>query len=616
MDIVTTLRNIEKTGNPEQLKQILPPGVAAPVDVAALLTTTGLGWDTLPTTAQVALMWSFGYVRYGSNNEYARVYLVANGTMESIQIPLASVASSDYKYCGANVEVTKSAKTTFNGVRCAINISATSSDIAPSTSGVYYGYAPGFFPLPPSVVLLKNNPSVVSLPYSIHILPSADTCSSGAYLANTIPCTELLPSTTSYALPTPPASLLAWLADLQKDPPRNNNSTGGNAVGSPKDESHATGMIVGLAVGAVVLVALAALLVWRRRRRHPKHEDPNTNVYLWSTNGMSVNDMELSNERLCDTSPILKAFQVDPAISFKRLDYASLLIEAPVAKASTNIYDVWFGHLDNAPVAIKQLAAAHRQKKHLVQFASALRTIVGLDHPNITVVIGLGWDLLENMCVVTEFMAHGTLRETLEAHALADPSKDAWDWRKTKLNMALDIAKALVYLHTLEVPLAHGALRSSNVLVDDTMTKLSAFAVGHGPPTTSGLSTRWEWIAPEVLSGQPTTTASDVFSFGVVLTELDTLAYPYVDTDSQRTTVVLSGRSSSTTLDCNGLARTNVEQKMQRVVHDGLRPCLSRAAPPALRELVELCLDADPAKRPTAMMLIYQLRSKVKVYEL
>ncbi|KDO16216.1 hypothetical protein SPRG_18248, partial [Saprolegnia parasitica CBS 223.65] len=102
---------------------------------------------------------------------------------------------------------------------------------------------------------------------------------------------------------------------------------------------------------------------------------------------------------------------------------------------------------------------------------------------------------------------------------------------------------------------------------------------------TTGVGTKF-WIAPEVLrssNGGPSYgSPADIYSFGVVLTELDTGETPYADIDDKLSI-------------------------LDRVCDGTLRPKMSATCEPWLQALANQCLEHDPAKRPTADSIIATL---------
>ena len=104
------------------------------------------------------------------------------------------------------------------------------------------------------------------------------------------------------------------------------------------------------------------------------------------------------------------------------------------------------------------------------------------------------------------------------------------DW-KTRVSVALDVARGLDYLHSLATSsFIHRDLKPSNILLDDSYrAKVSDFGlVKHAaaPDSQQSLHTRvagtFGYLAPEYALTGKVSTASDVYAFGVVLMELIT----------------------------------------------------------------------------------------------
>ncbi|KAE8959054.1 hypothetical protein PR002_g30665 [Phytophthora rubi] len=99
--------------------------------------------------------------------------------------------------------------------------------------------------------------------------------------------------------------------------------------------------------------------------------------------------------------------------------------------------------------------------------------------------------------------------------------------------LAEDVAEALVYLHSLSVKVIHRALKSKNILVDSKYrAKLSDFGISRKRSVeetmTAGVGTIY-WTAPEVLMGKKYTEKADIYSFGIVMSEMNMCAVPYSD---------------------------------------------------------------------------------------
>ncbi|MDB6088856.1 MAG: serine/threonine protein kinase with repeat [Gammaproteobacteria bacterium] len=99
---------------------------------------------------------------------------------------------------------------------------------------------------------------------------------------------------------------------------------------------------------------------------------------------------------------------------------------------------------------------------------------------------------------------------------------------RARLNLVLQIAQAVAYAHSRLI--VHRDLKPSNVLVDDNgEVHLLDFGIGKllDPAGASASATRFgaraftpDYASPEQLRGDPVTTATDIYSLGVVLYEL------------------------------------------------------------------------------------------------
>ncbi|KDO25044.1 TKL protein kinase [Saprolegnia parasitica CBS 223.65] len=153
------------------------------------------------------------------------------------------------------------------------------------------------------------------------------------------------------------------------------------------------------------------------------------------------------------------------------------------------------------------------------------------------------------------------------------------------VDVALVLAHALADLHKQGI--IHRDVNSLNIFLSTThYIRLGGFGSARAVDElmTAGTGTEF-WMAPEVLregydyEGQPYTIAADIYSFGVVLTELDTLKVPYEDVKE----------------------RWSIEEKVRT---GQLRPHMSDACPQWLKNLANQCLSFDPTKRPTAKAII------------
>lgn len=112
--------------------------------------------------------------------------------------------------------------------------------------------------------------------------------------------------------------------------------------------------------------------------------------------------------------------------------------------------EVYAGTYNNERVAIKMLLSSTRRDIKLVsEFLTEAKLTASMEHPRIVACIGIAWDSLSDLCVVLEFMDGGDLRTLLsnyekEGHPIG--------FDREKVTIALHVAHALTYLHSLDPP--------------------------------------------------------------------------------------------------------------------------------------------------------------------
>lgn len=240
-------------------------------------------------------------------------------------------------------------------------------------------------------------------------------------------------------------------------------------------------------------------------------------------------------------------------------------------------------------LASKRLRADQVTKERTQDFVEEIKMVAGLDHPNIVQFVGAAWTIESNLQALFEYMENGDLRDYL-----LGPSSPR-HWSQEKLQLAMDVVEALVYVHSFTPPLLHRDLKSRNVLLDGQMrAKLTDFGAARyrsfNDTMTAGVGTG-RWLAPEVIQGQSDYDQSaDIFSLGVVLAEMDTHTIPY---DHVR--------------GANGHKLADIAI-LQLVATGQLRPTFGASCPPELRSLALKCMAQEPSDRPAAHVVAYELR--------
>ncbi|CAK4497864.1 unnamed protein product [Aphanomyces euteiches] len=96
-------------------------------------------------------------------------------------------------------------------------------------------------------------------------------------------------------------------------------------------------------------------------------------------------------------------------------------------------------------------------------------------------------------------------------------------WPKQKIQYAIDVCRALDYMHSLRPKLIHCNVKSSKVRLskDYRDAKLNCFDLSRDQPFESFIAkaglTDIQWSAPELLIQGDNTEQVDIYAFGVLL---------------------------------------------------------------------------------------------------
>ncbi|EGZ15618.1 hypothetical protein PHYSODRAFT_260691 [Phytophthora sojae] len=363
------------------------------------------------------------------------------------------------------------------------------------------------------------------------------------------------------------------------------DSTTGNS------SSGTSPLIFVLFAGIVVVVLLACVLVlqwltYRKERSSELHSHASGDEHLYSIFNPDFEAHETMRVRLA----------ADPIIVTNRIDYGEVKLGRCISRGGFGL--VYVGTYRGRRVAVKKIRVNRdAEASQIEQFIREITLMAMLRHPRIVEFIGVAWEALVDLSAVTELMERGDLSTVLRN---CREKGYRLTWSDHKATIALHIVEALAYLHSLSPKVIHRDLKSKNVLLNEEMqAKLSDFGISrehHDVEThmTAGMGTSF-WIAPEVLNGQDYDERADVFSFGVVLSELDTDDYPYWDAANQPRSKLQEG------------------EILQLVATGQLRPSFSSSCPAAILEVATRCLQVRPEDRPSATELVRIFQDLVRL---
>ncbi|GMF17003.1 unnamed protein product [Phytophthora fragariaefolia] len=379
------------------------------------------------------------------------------------------------------------------------------------------------------------------------------------------------------------------------------------------------GTIVAIIVVSLVfmLVSFAFFIVQRRRSKNrPSNissddvlDSPVVGKQVWLLEqGQSLADTEYAemtrttaNSRSTGSSvPIYSHHRgtlwEDPVIQASRIPFDRIELGTVIGRGAFG--EVYCGRYRGQDVAIKMLVPEKRKDMaHIQALLSEVRLMATMEHPHIVPFVGVAWESLSDLCCVSEYMPGGDLRTLLKEY-LDDGIPQGMD--AIKMQIAYEVAYALTYLHSFVPVVLHRDLKSRNILLTESLhakiTDFGASRIRSDATMTSNVGSSL-WMAPEVMIGGHYDEKADVFSLGVVISELDTHELPYSHAKE--------GNS--------GNGRSLPDAAVLQMVSMGkLRVRFSSFMHPDMVSFVERCVSVDPQERPTAAEVLYHLQMATK----
>ncbi|KAF1317411.1 Tkl/drk protein kinase, variant, partial [Globisporangium splendens] len=595
---------------------------------ARLNKSNAMKFDELPGLVQRALLWDTGYV-LDPAEKIVKMWTLAGRSMADIFVSKEEYESAK---CGAKfcpntgaLESQSYKSDTCTGVQMLSVAKCLADDSNPvqeivSSSMWSTGSDPDSIP---DIKVWDHSWTDGGVSYTVYAIHTAEdvvkygNCpKANHYGAVVIPCYRKSDTTLDKASqmkePATSAWLDTWLLEFpKKEAVAEAPSPGPLSPPSPASiaprpspttvtKSLSLGVIVGIVGGAfLVLLVLLIFILRKCRTKSDNNDDQVENEdyrigmdRVEGTGGSRMGSNQVRpSMKFGGNSGERNSLWDDDAIFAARIPREKLVFKALLSRGGYG--EVYLGRYNGAAVAIKQLLPETR--KNMSQINSLLaevKLLVSLEHPRIIQFIGVAWDSPSDLCLVLEYMEGGDLRALLTMFEEVQHREHGFD--SDKLKIALHIAHALTYLHSLEPMVLHRDLKSRNILLDSSLNaKLTDFGVSRersNHTMTAGVGTSL-WIAPEVMLGERYDQKADVFSFGVVLSELDSHALPY-----------------SQVKETNSGRRIPDTAVLQMVAVGRLSVQFSQNASHAMIELGKQCVAKDPNERPLAAEILYRLQ--------
>ncbi|KAM5571205.1 LEAF RUST 10 DISEASE-RESISTANCE LOCUS RECEPTOR-LIKE PROTEIN KINASE-like 1.2 [Rosa sericea] len=347
-------------------------------------------------------------------------------------------------------------------------------------------------------------------------------------------------------------------------------------------------VVVGLcSVVGTIAVMCFIFFIWRRRNRNRYGPSSYASGSIYSKS-YSRSDTEKGS-----------AYLGVHVFTYKELEQATNYFDSSKEIGDGGFGTVYYGKVrDGRSVAVKRLYETNC--KRVEQFMNEIDILARLRHQNLVLLYGCTSRHSRELLLVYEYVPNGTLADHLHG-GKAKPGALPWH---TRINIAVETASALSYLHASEI--IHRDVKTTNILLDNNFcVKVADFGLSRLFPTdVTHISTAPQgtpgYVDPDYNQCYQLTTKSDVYSFGVVLVELIS-SLPAVDITRHRQEINLSNMA--------------INKIQKHALHELVDPSLGyesdfkvRKMINAVAELAFRCLQNETDMRPSMVDVENELK--------
>uniref|UniRef100_A0A915AXR5 Protein kinase domain-containing protein n=1 Tax=Parascaris univalens TaxID=6257 RepID=A0A915AXR5_PARUN len=254
------------------------------------------------------------------------------------------------------------------------------------------------------------------------------------------------------------------------------------------------------------------------------------------------------------------------------VDVSSLSLSMKIAESHSG--ELWRGKWQGNDIVARLLAISEVTPRISRDFQAEFPALRIFAHANICPVLAC-CNQPPNLIVISQLMPFGSLYNVLheQTGVVIDQAQ------ATKF--ALDIARGMSFLHTLDPMILRYYLSSKHVVVDEDLSAKISMADTKFSFQEVGRLYSPAWMSPEALQHAPTNVnvrAADMWSFGILLWELSTREVPFSD-----------------------LSPMEIGMK---IALEGLRVPFPPGISRNMGRLMNICLNEDPGRRPNFDQII------------
>ncbi|KAK4486278.1 hypothetical protein RD792_008948 [Penstemon davidsonii] len=278
-----------------------------------------------------------------------------------------------------------------------------------------------------------------------------------------------------------------------------------------------------LVIGAITLVIILTIILrkWALYLDQISHQDDKSSKRVSDHDHQSDFDQKSNNDdkinKHCSNSAAIRTY----ALEELKLATSDFRIRIGVGATSY----VYLAELGNGRFgAVKRLMEERGGSQKM--FLDEVSVLLRISHPSLVCLMGFCLEKGEQLLLL-EYVPNKSLFDRM--HTREGHSSGPLTW-PNRLSIALDIAYALDYLHSVaDPPVIHRDIKSSNILlINDNHAKLADFGLcklgndaqsAHTPIAVKG---SLGYVDTNYLNTGIVSPKSDVYSFGVLLLELIT----------------------------------------------------------------------------------------------
>nr|XP_056720911.1 ephrin type-A receptor 2 [Euleptes europaea] len=337
-------------------------------------------------------------------------------------------------------------------------------------------------------------------------------------------------------------------------------------LAEPSDSMHTAAVLGGAIAGLIVMVfvVLAIVLVIRQRKKKLRARQTPEDVYFSKADQLKPLKTYVDPHTYEDPSQAVLKFTTE---------IPSSCVSRQKVIGAGEFGEVYKGILKHGkkdlPVAIKTLKSGYTEKQR-IDFLSEASIMGQFSHHNIIRLEGVV-SKTKPFMIITEYMENGALDRFLR-------EKDGEFCVLQLVGMLRGIAAGMKYLASMNY--IHRDLAARNILVNSQLVcKVSDFGLSRvleedadATYTTSGGKIPIRWTAPEAISHRKFTSASDIWSYGIVMWEV--MSYgerPYWELSNH---------------------------EVMKAVNEGFRLPAPMDCPSAIYQLMMQCWQQERSRRP------------------